>query len=234
MGDNTRFPILGAAETALAEAASDVIDWDEAAGRLVAAIESAPWWIGQSGDLVVYRGFDAPREESTPVRFAAPRPDRRPMDTSIGWHNLLDQFFAKRFGNKFRSNALFCTGNTAVASYYGTLHIMIPMGNGQFIWSPDVDDLANSVSALLPPPPDLKELTGDGFEGTYINHNLVDAIHSEHEIMVNCRRAALFNAELDVQQLQALTASLRAFDHNLTPSSTSAELYIKLIHSIYD
>lgn len=215
------------------QSASNRIDWDEAAHRLITAIERADWWIGQSGGLVVYRGFELRTSESTPVLFVSPRADRTPVDTHRRWHQLLDQYLQAKFGVPFRSNSLFCTGDPAVAQFYGNRYIVIPMGTGKYVWSPSIDDLANNPMFMAAPPESVTELDGTGFEQSYINSDLIDAIRSAHEIMINCSTAALFDADLNQDQLNSLTAALGEQGVTVPSSHRSIVLYSHLVQSIY-
>jgi hypothetical protein len=62
------------------------------------------------------------------------RTDRKPKDTPLEMHQLLDKQFQKRFGIKARSNSLFCYFRN-INSYlrdrsgYGVPYYIFPIGN---------------------------------------------------------------------------------------------------------
>ena len=74
------------------------------------------------------------------------RKNRQPMSTPIWAHEVIDNFFKKKFNIAARSAALFCTTNTSQASLYGDEVFMIfPIGNYKIIWSPTVKDLTLQI-----------------------------------------------------------------------------------------
>jgi len=75
------------------------------------------------------------------IKEAACPVGRRPKDSPMFLHRVADQWFFNETGIAFRSNSVFCTGNNAEAIEYGTVYLMIPLGNFDFCWSPNVEDL---------------------------------------------------------------------------------------------
>lgn len=229
------YPLIQLVECGLAESASAAVDWAEAASRLINAVESSSSFISQSGGYPMYRGYSLrDHQETLPVVITAPRADRKPLDTNIGWHNLIDNYFLKKFGHKFRSNALFCTGDKRHAQDYGPAFLVIPHNPMKFLWSPQIDDLANNPEVMRPPPEGVTEIGDDTPAGTYINSNLSGAISSTHEIMIYSPKVALLSAELTPQDIRLLVAEINKSDDVMIPQcNTSEEVLAALIHSIY-
>ena len=71
------------------------------------------------------------------------RKDRRPRDTDDAIHAYVDEAFNETFGIKFRSSAVFTQRSfTSDHEPYGAYeHIVIPMGEYSFCYSPVVSDL---------------------------------------------------------------------------------------------
>lgn len=56
----------------------------------------------------LYRGFKSIPEIGAIKKV---RKDRKPRDLDINTHNKVDEYFYEKFGIKFRSQSLFCTGS---------------------------------------------------------------------------------------------------------------------------
>lgn len=70
--------------------------------------------------------------------------NRTPTDSSKILHNLLNQGFNEAFGIKFRSQSIFCSSNTRVASQYGnSVYYVIPRGDYKACWSSSITDAYN-------------------------------------------------------------------------------------------
>lgn len=110
------------------------------------------------------------------------RKDRRPRDMPVDLHAAADEWFLKRFGVKFRSQALFVTSRLVIASGYGQQTVRIlPLGNYRYCWSRTTSDLlailkdakASQVHALLD-------------AAQYVDCALTEAHHTGHEVMLFC------------------------------------------------
>jgi hypothetical protein len=81
------------------------------------------------------------------------RPDRRPSDTPLPIHEFMDNWFYKKFGVKFRSNAMFVTKSRGSAQIYGDVYIVFPIGEFKYCYSSTIDDLyatiANKIESKL-------------------------------------------------------------------------------------
>ena len=133
----------------------------------------------------MYRGFGAYNE-----LFAHNEVDlnkRPPINTPPEVHKALNIYFKKQFGAEFR-NALFCTGNSQDASYYGRLFVVFPIGEFDFLWSPNIKDLFVEYKRLAyKGETDLKEFIGLlKRKGNYQTTDLNAAIISGKEIMIRC------------------------------------------------
>ncbi len=73
------------------------------------------------------------------------RKNRKPLDTPIKLHNILDKMFQKKFGWKARSEGVFAAGKWYFSgskdTYYGDTYLFFPIGNFKYVWSPKIDDL---------------------------------------------------------------------------------------------
>lgn len=99
----------------------------------------ASGWSYPNGDFL-YRGMG--RIEPEPFIEVPVRP-REPKDSTKQIHALLDNQFAEDYGVRFRSKGIFCTGAQGIASDYGTVYMIFPIGKFDFLWSPLVDDAFN-------------------------------------------------------------------------------------------
>jgi hypothetical protein len=74
------------------------------------------------------------------------RPDRRPSDTPLPIHEFMDNWFYKKFGVKFRSNAMFATKSQGSAQTYGDVYIVFPIGEFKYCYSSTIDDLYSTIA----------------------------------------------------------------------------------------
>lgn len=58
-----------------------------------------------------------------------------------GINKYLDDWFYKKFGVKFRSNALFTTADSDMASNQGTTYVVFPIGDFKYCYSNYVEDM---------------------------------------------------------------------------------------------
>jgi hypothetical protein len=131
----------------------------------------------------LYRGVfpnNAGTEVAPGVYENKVRSDRKPKNSSLFAHNVTDEWFFKKFGIKYRSNALFCVGHKMEfsllsdskklsATYsYGKPYVVLPIGEYKCIYSPKIDDLYTV-------------LDNDGLESQPIDD--VEAKHFEKDII---------------------------------------------------
>jgi hypothetical protein len=114
-----------------------------------------------------------------------PVEDRLPRDTPEWIHRLADQWFLENFGVRYRSEALFCTGDKSVALYYGNIYPVVPLGEFRFCWSPTIQDFYGAVSKLELEPSDTSKLYRLLESVGYTDQDLTKAIQSGSEIMLH-------------------------------------------------
>jgi hypothetical protein len=84
------------------------------------------------------------------------RKDRNPLDTPKPLHELMDDFFYKKFGVKSRSNAIFCSFNPNLVDDFGTTHLIFPIGKYKAVSSDYIEDIYNRIDIIF------KMITGGG------------------------------------------------------------------------
>lgn len=146
--------------------------------------------------------------------------NRKPKDTLINDHNIIDQWLFDHFGIKFRSNhIMFATGQKRVVNHYGKPYKVIPIGNFQFCWSLSIADSLDLVPKAYEIHYEMEEKYGieDATEiseeqykqyraeinkemiekrlarGNYSTSNLDAAIKSENEVMIHCKEYFLLS-----------------------------------------
>lgn len=101
------------------------------------------------------------------------RKDRRPTDTPIRIHNLLDDYFEKHFGVRLRSNSLFCYTNMYDVLKYGEPYLICPVGDYETYYHPKVHDLYVQMKQLV-----LKNIEIDDFDMKSYDVNVI--IYDKH------------------------------------------------------
>ena len=147
--------------------------------------------------------------------------NRRPVDTDVESHKIIDDWFEKQTGIRYRSNAMFCTGSLSQASEYGDVFLAFPIGHFNFCWSTNYADLYSSLDHI-----DMTDTGADGEEyydadkevrqvlhrGNYHNNvgpaDFQQAVLSGHETMINCENYYLVKGAA-VEVLSKLQDALR-------------------------
>lgn len=65
---------------------------------------------------------------------------RKPTHTNYLLHDVLDKVMKSQGGSFFRSQAIFCAGNTETARSYNEPCLIFPIGNFTYAWSPTIAD----------------------------------------------------------------------------------------------
>jgi hypothetical protein len=128
------------------------LDTHERKNEFIAAFKK---WQSTTGGVVLFRGINstslANAERSNPstvtvndveiqtYEFEA-RKDRKPKDSSLQLHKLLDKWLFDETGIKFRSEGVFTSKSKMVARYYGDTFVIIPKGKFHYCWSPYIRD----------------------------------------------------------------------------------------------
>ncbi len=116
------------------------------------------------------------------------RRDRLPRNTDLKIHAMADSWFEKRFGIKYRSQALIVTSCRFTARGYAASdkHVVrvIPLGPYKYCWSRElVDMLSISLgSPLLNGIEDILDRAG------YVESDLAGAHNTRHEVMLFCEK----------------------------------------------
>lgn len=77
------------------------------------------------------------------------RKDRDPKLTPKPIHDFIDDWFKGNYQIKIRSEGIFGTGDNRRAASYGKPYAIFPIGNFDYIWSPDIPDLTLRLEAVI-------------------------------------------------------------------------------------
>lgn len=130
---------------------------------------------------------------STFSKFA-PHEDRKPKNTWLGTHKIIDDWMLKNFGHRYRSNAIFCSGKPAIIKLYGDLIAVFPIGDFSCLYSSQITDLFISLKHELlygGSNMDREEAVVnflDDHKSTF-QTSIGKGIESGHEIMLACKSA---------------------------------------------
>ena len=86
------------------------------------------------------------RDSSKNYDIKTIRKNRRPMSMHIAMHNIIDDWFYKKFSVRARSNAMFGSFNDDHASEYGDVYMIFPIGKYMMLSSDKVRDLYVKIS----------------------------------------------------------------------------------------
>jgi len=79
-------------------------------------------------DIFLFRGI----KTNEPYFSAFPRKDRKPTDTPIIIHNIMNEIYEKNNINATRGNSFFTTTSMSIASDYGKVYVAFPYENFYF------------------------------------------------------------------------------------------------------
>jgi len=74
------------------------------------------------------------------------RTDRKALDSNAYVMKVFDDIFEKKFGIRPRSCGVFTTKNYTTTSAYGMRYIFIPIGDYDYYWNPNCEDLFNKIN----------------------------------------------------------------------------------------
>lgn len=95
-------------------------------------------WINEAGPSnFVYRGAG---KWPYPVSLRDVRKDRKPKDTQLNRHAIFNQMIEEVGGTADRTNSAFVVGSPRIAREYGTVHVVFPVGDYTYTWSPRFND----------------------------------------------------------------------------------------------
>ena len=164
------------------------------------AAECQPYLNQISHETRLWRGLSSTR--GVPAKLKCPV-NRVPQSTVEYVHAMIDDWFLEKTGISYRSNAVFATGNIAMAAQFGATYAIFPTGDFNFCWSPLVIDMtydlvkprSHRFSDLseMPEEDDNESIDevhevvlGSLDAAQYRQNNLSTAIKSGHEIMIHC------------------------------------------------
>jgi len=143
--------------------------------------------------LMLFRGMDY-KDDAGFVRKKARLDDRMPSAMGMTAHNVINDYFTERFGEPFR-NSVFCVSNPNLASSFGEVYNVFPIGEFTSLWSPKVEDLNYKmplwIRDLMKGTDEYMDKVGDLWETLdsyrYRTDDLNSAAAFGHEIMIRCK-----------------------------------------------
>ena len=159
--------------------------------------DCAPFIAALNGDLMQYklsRGIEQTAEFGIKkARLVG----RKPTSTNPEHHAIWNNWFTENFGHPYR-NGIFVTGDQLVASTYGTMYHIFPIGQYSILWNPKVGDLFNTMNGAMTKfwsnnpgqewdKPDIDNAL-DQLKSDYRQDGIKEAIASEKEIMLWCEQ----------------------------------------------
>jgi len=154
-------------------------------------------------DMALYRGDRRFNWEQSydPFRIVEVSQSRKPVNTRKEVHAIIDNWCFEQFGIRFRSASLFCSNNEFTAATYGSVGIVVPVGEFNYLWSPKIDDLFISVARgdahdrIVAGEEPLNQIIISILEQAeyQFNTGLPAAIDCGNEIMVACKTAVIVN-----------------------------------------
>ncbi len=135
-------------------------------------------------DRPLYRGVNKVFFSEAPMVVAPVPVNRRPKDTPLETHQQVDNWFLQHFKIRYRSNAFFVTGGRNTASQYGSLAVLVPIGDYSYCWSPVIDDFYIQLKSDS----NVVEMLDNA---DYQTTDIKKALKVGHEIMLHCEKAYL-------------------------------------------
>lgn len=164
-----------------------------------------PWFARGGGwheERIVYRG----QVSSLPTTYYVKpvRSDRRAMNMNAETTDMFNAAISRAGLVANRNNSVFCSGDRTQALDYGFVYVMFPIGRFNFTWSGLLEDwytkmdrlnskLKMDLDFVVPKSEkDLKKLDQElKLRGD--DNSLLEAIASEHEILIHCQEVLLIN-----------------------------------------
>jgi len=132
---------------------------------------------------VLYRGMDT--ASNKPIKKQVRLDNRSPAGSTVEVHAILNTYFDTMFGHPFR-NGLFVSGKENDVRLYGEIHIIFPIGDFDFLWSPVVSDLYGDAD-WNEDETDAKVISNEVHQNKYQTTDLKAATKSGNEIMIWCK-----------------------------------------------
>ena len=135
----------------------------------------------------LYRGMSGTGFQHKTVRLT----NRSPMSTALTKHDRYNHYFEETFGQPFR-NSMFASGSIQMAFFYGRVFRVFPIGNFDWLWSPQIEDIALDIKWPIiggqhnvPPSQEAVNAKLDTLDYN-MNSDIRGAIKSGNEIMIRC------------------------------------------------
>ena len=92
---------------------------------------------------LIYRGATS---QNSLITRRKTRMNRRPLNTEIEIHKILDQSFKKKFGWRARSQSITGTGSLNSAYVFGSqVYMLFPIGEYEVIWIKNIGDIIQMI-----------------------------------------------------------------------------------------
>lgn len=92
---------------------------------------------------ILWRGMKGmpDSDPANPCTKLAGNRERKPSDTNLALHTILDAHLFKHFGFHYRSKGVFCSNSPVQARGYGSdLYLIFPIGEFKYVWSDTLYD----------------------------------------------------------------------------------------------
>lgn len=129
------------------------------------------------------------------------RKNRRPSDTPLKLHKLMDDWFYKKFGIKARSNSVFGTWRKSIAEQYGHVYMIFPIDRYTVISSDRITDIFLHLKIIFPSfynSNDYDKEMKDEFIDELESANYKEGLRKNRsEQMIHCKEYYLVDQELE-------------------------------------
>jgi hypothetical protein len=95
----------------------------------------------------LYRGFGN-NHELIIRKFNAELTDRSPRHTPVKIHEFLNNWLSQNYGKPWR-NGVFTTTMKTEAELYGAVYNFVPIGEFEFLYSPDILDMQSDFKRVV-------------------------------------------------------------------------------------
>lgn len=165
-------------------------------------------------DKLLYRGDFIDNRETKIIKLKSFK-KREPKDTPLVIQKKVDAILYKKFGWRPRKNGVFTTTSDQQASKYGYLFLFFPIGDFEYVYNPNINDMYGFLSYDTEPQiVENGKLCDVDFEGNaittkdvdkaieeltknYQNDNFKKALESKVEIMFKCDNYYLVNVSYE-------------------------------------
>lgn len=136
-------------------------------------------------NLIFFRGASANYDRFT-CSVNRVRKNRQPRDTQLHLHAAADDWFLRKFGIRFRSQALLLSSMQSTATAYAaspeSVFRVLPLDGYTYCWSPNVADMLQLIDATTTPENLCQKLE----TANYRIEDLKSAHDSGNEVMLVC------------------------------------------------